>query len=96
MDLIYCCSFAAKRIQRVRGVFRQLSGLPYAPVMEEGLDATFCQYRTFREGLYVSNLCPLPAAQLVAWGGRFMKHPDAVCCEKDIWVSHFHYEDLPS
>lgn len=77
-------------------VFKGLSRLPNAPLIEGDMYADLWRYRTQGERTYVSNMCALLAESLEAWWGRFLVHADTICWQRAIFVSHFRYEDRSS
>lgn len=73
-------------------VFKGLSGLPNAPVIEGDMDVDLKRYRTYGERTYVGNLCALLEERVEAWRGLYLVYDDAICWRRAILVSHFRYE----
>lgn len=70
-----------------------MNSLPYATVIEEGLNVKFWRYQAFEERLCVSNICALSVAQLQARVWRFVVHLHAIFWKKATSVSQFRYKD---
>lgn len=75
-------------------MYEELTSLPNALVIGEGLDVKLWRYRTSGESMYVPNLCALPNELLALWRNRFIVHIDAICWVRTIPAPSAYYVKL--
>lgn len=90
-DLNYYGSAEALKSRHVADVSKGMLALSGGPLVEECFDVDLWLYSYYGERPYVAYLSALSIEILETFRGMYMVHLDAICYERSIPLSLFHY-----